>query len=199
MKKILLIGAMILSLTGLVGYAGAATIGFEEFSSGTIVSGPGLFDDVVFTAGPNDVIKVSANVPGPDLTGEKTAQSVPFTHDFPFRADFLIPGVYSVSVAMGDFNADTDNLFLRAYSVTGTLLDEVLFELLSNIYGGPTLSVSGSNIAYVLFGSTGDNPNSVYFDNFTYEATQAVPEPLSVLLFGLGLIGLAGVGRKLKK
>jgi len=37
----------------------------------------------------------------------------------------------------------------------------------------------------------------VAFDNFTYaSATSSVPEPATMLLFGLGLVGLAGMRRK---
>ena len=36
-------------------------------------------------------------------------------------------------------------------------------------------------------------------DGYTINATGVVPEPTSMLLFGLGLLGLAGLRRKLKK
>ncbi len=203
MKKILLIGAMILSLIGLVGYAGATTIDFEEFAAGTTVSGPGIFDDVVFTAGSVSIIAVGA-VPGPELSGSRTAASFTFSNPDPFKAEFLIAGVNSVSVAMGDYNQDQDNLFLIAYDSLGFVLDEVYYQLLGEVYGGPTLTVNASNIAYVLFGSNSpvdanyDYPNSIYFDNFTYNTTP-VPEPTALILLGLGLLGLVSLRRRLIK
>lgn len=193
MKKIIgILSVMFLLLS--VSYAGAVTIDFESFAAGTTVSGAGVFDDFVLSAGADSVITAAAN-PGPDFTGTMAAQGSPFTHRSPFRVDFLISGVDSFSVVMGDYNADADNLFVRAYDSANNLLDEELFALASSVYGGPTMSVSGTNIAYVLFGSTGTYLNSVYFDNVSYNS---VPEPATLLLFGLGLVGLAGLRRKVK-
>jgi len=194
MKKLIGILSVMLLLLG-VGSVGATVIDFESFSAGTIVSGPGVFSDLVLSAG-NDNIVVSSSVPGPTLSGLRTAAANPFTHSSPFRADFLISGVNSVSVAMGDYNADSDNLFVQAFNSSNVMLSSVDYVLSAGTYGGPTLTVTGTDIAYVLFGSTGLYLNSVYFDNFAYDVATSVPEPTTLLLLGLGLLGLAGIRRK---
>ncbi len=103
-----------------------------------------------------------------------------------------------VSVELGDFGADTDDLFLAAYDSFNNLLG-------ADIFPGSTsdtlvnLSVSFANISYVLFGST--NPqflNSVFADNltFTADSTPAIPLPAGGLLLLSGMAGLAFVRRR---
>lgn len=190
---------------GLLGVAMAApaaavpvTIDFEEFAPGDVVSGPGVFAGVTFSSDVDIVIHNVDPAP-PDLGGARAASGSNFTHDDPFRADFASPTTF-VSVAMGDFGQDEELLFLRAFDADGNLLDEALLNLAIEPDGGPTLSVLALGIAYVLFGSTGQFPNSVYFDNFTYEAadTAEIAEPASLTLAaaGLGAFGLLRLRRR---
>lgn len=175
------------------GVASATLIDLESIAAGTNIAGVTI-EDVIFTSGSDQII-VSSGIPGPDFGGDRAASTNPFTSVNPFRADFLIGGVNSVSVVMGDYNADPDNLYVQAYDSANNLLDSVAFALPGSTYGGPTLSVTGSDIAYVLFGSTGTYDNSIYFDNFEYTAS-AVSEPSTLGLLGLSLLGLGFVRRR---
>jgi hypothetical protein len=104
--------------------------------------------------------------------------------------------VNQVSVDLGDWDADADNLLLQAFNSSNVLIASASAINPADVNGGLTLSVSAPGIAYVLFNET-SNPGfqgSIFFDNFTYNA---VPEPATLLLFGAGLLGLGAAKRKL--
>lgn len=108
--------------------------------------------------------------------------------------------VTSISLAMGDFGGDGDNLFLEAYT-DRNLQGLVRFDeggLLSggSSFGYQTLEVQADTVAtsfqsFRAIGGEGSWPNSVYYDNFAFQTT-AVPEPSSLSALGAGLLAWCG-------
>ena len=198
--KIMLGATSALAMAGTVALESASAMTFTEdfdsFTPVTVVSGSGVFDDFELSAG-SDLIRVTPFAPGPNFSGNSIAKDN-FSSANPFRADFSILGVRGVSVTLGDYNQDPDNLFVRAFNSLGTLLDEVTFALPDTTYGGPTLSVSSASedIAYVLFGSTGTFSNSVFADNFSYTVADSTSIPTPALLPGLIGMGVAALRKR---
>lgn len=196
MKKLIVMLTLLLSLLGVVGYAGATTLDFDSYDEGTIISTSGFFSDVAFSSDYDLFVTAASGQLQAELSGKAVRTTTKFTHPNPFVGIFSISGVNSVSVTLGDVNADQDNLFLIAFDSNNNIIDSDSYLWPVDAKGGVNLTVMGTNIAYVKFGSTGTSPNSVYFDNFTYTS---VPEPTTILLIGFGLLGLAGLRRKIKK
>ena len=162
---------------GAVSVSQATVIDFESFSLNDVVSGPGVFPDVVFTAGSQDIaVNNNAALLGPAFGGNNCVRAVPnFSHTDPFRADFLVT-VDSVSVVMGDNGGDDDALYLTAYDVFNNPIASDANVLPLNVKGGLILTVSAAGIDHVIFGSlqtdfVDPNPNSIYWDNFSYFKT----------------------------
>jgi hypothetical protein len=83
--------------------------------------------------------------------------------------------VNSVSVTLGDFGEDIDNLYLELYDLNNTLIGSDFYLLPASVSGGYTLSASSANIAYARFYGRGlNNKNNVFFDNFSYNVVDNV-------------------------
>jgi len=108
------------------------------------------------------------------------------------RADISL-GATSVSVDLGDYNVDSDRIFLEIFDAADNLLGYMDMVISEDFVGMETLSLSAPSISYAVFGAR--NPGSgstVYADNFTFEKIpEVIPSPGAIML---GSIGVAVVG-----
>lgn len=110
------------------------------------------------------------------------------------RADFLSTLTGTVSVDLGDYNADPDLLFLELFDAGSASLGFTSLATLDSDVTMHTLTLSGANIAFAVFGSRAPSisGSSVFADNFTF-INGAVPEPATwaMMLLGFGAIGVS--------
>jgi len=180
MRYLTLAAAAAAALT--TGGAQAATITFDGFTSGTSYSEAGA----TITAAGQTFIGQN----GPGGSNSILANGTP-------RAEFtaLFAGTTGfVSVDLGDFNADSDLLFLEAFDAGNNLLGTQTLLIDASDSVMHTLSLSLAGISSVKFGARAPaiNGNSVYADNLTFRlAGNAVPEPSAwaLLILGFGVVG----------
>jgi len=165
-------------------HAAPITINFDALS----LSGVSSYTEsgVTFTA-PN-----FSTLESPNGTFALLEESEP-TRNF-LRAD-ISGGAVSVSVDLGDFDKDSDLLFLEVFDSSDTSLGRTEFFIEASFTGMETLSLSTPGISYAIFGGIGELGSSVYADNFTITAIPE-PETYAMLLAGLGLLGFTARRRK---
>lgn len=183
-------GAALLAMSSV---ASAVTYDFDTVAAGSYdeVTFSSMFDYVSFDNTGGSSFSVASCTLGPDFTCGNAILNSPYSNEGNSTIatfDYLVD---SVSVTIGDYAADADTLYLYAYDSINNLIASDTFDLASSTSGGPTLSVSAANIAYVEYYGVGINNNSVYWDNFTFSDMSAtVPAPASILLLGVGLLAL---------
>lgn len=178
--------------------AEAVLINFDDQPTDTIITVQYAGLGVIFsTTNPLNPMRTDDGIPGPPFTPPNSVRkAVAFTDPLArYRADFTVP-VSMVKVTIGDFDADPDNIFLRAFDALNNQIAEALGFLPDTLFGGIDLMVSVSGIAYVEWGSqlTDTAPNSVFTDNFEFNA-EVVAEPSSLVLLSLGLAAVAHAKR----
>ncbi|MDT7044024.1 PEP-CTERM sorting domain-containing protein [Candidatus Nitronereus thalassa] len=201
--KLAIAAGSLLALFGIASTASALTIDFEGLGANVNIENVNLGGVAISIAGSAEV-RTSVGTPGGPLTGSRAIVGNPGTHANPFVGQFLgalAGNVNFVSIALGDFGADSDNLYLRAYNSANGLIGTDFDFLPSGENGGRILSLSVAGIDRIEFGSTGAFENSVLADNLTFEwgtlpNTNPTPEPSSIVLLGSGLAGIIVWRRK---
>jgi PEP-CTERM motif len=188
-------------------YAGVATFDFEStpygFNSGSlVVSNGGLTLTITPQGDPTGFIYIGN--PGVALLGSHSAvgsqvNSLQSDMFDPLRFTFSSP-VTSITFAFGDAGGDDDSpVVITGYDAGNNPLGTLTTSYPSGFGAGKTLSGSFANASYFILTSgphtPGSNSDSIYWEVPTV-TFGAIPEPGTLVLFGSGLLGLAGAVRR---
>ncbi|WP_286304107.1 VPLPA-CTERM sorting domain-containing protein [Methylophaga marina] len=188
MKKILKTAIILFSSFIAIAHAAPVAINFNSLSFSNVSSY--TTQGVTFSKG-------SANISTDRTpTGSRGLSGTSFSSDDPFKA-VIAGGAKSVSVDLGDYGNDLDNIFLSVYDIANNLLGTTSVNCCTSSTM-VTLSLAFDDISYAIFGTIGGfYKNSVYADNFTYTpSVSEVPVPAAAWLFASGLMGFTAMRRR---
>ena len=115
------------------------------------------------------------------------------------RADFAGP-VGFVSIDLGDYNADVDQIFLQVFNAANVSLGYVDFLRAGSSFAMDTLSIAVSGIAYAIFGTNSNDLGYIAADNLTWrQDSTVVPIPAAGVLLLTGLGALGGLAARRRK
>ncbi|MDJ1168677.1 PEP-CTERM sorting domain-containing protein [Roseofilum sp. BLCC_M154] len=189
-KSALTVGMVTTSAAAIsVGFAGnakAATLDFEGFSSGEIISGDAFSDLGVIFDQDLEVFTGIGVLPQSGINTVSDAASLGGN-----LSGFFTTAVDFISVFAGDNGGDTDTVTLLGFDEFDNLVASDTFTDLA----AQTLSISGSGITRFEINQVG----LIAIDDFTFNpTTQSVPEP-SLLLGSLMALAAGATGLKRKR
>lgn len=174
------------------GAASAATLDFEGAAPCDSTDAFVTLSTVgTTTCGPITAPTTGSGAIGLYRTGTVTGLSA-------MRADF--GGLVNfVSIDLGDYGADADNIFLEVFSASNVSLGYVDLLRPSSSSAMDTLSLAVAGIAYAIFGTNDHDLGFIAADNLTWEQSAVVPIPAAGVLLVTGLGVLGGLGARRRK
>jgi len=167
-------------------HADATLIDFESFADGDLVSGPGIFGGVAFSA-TGDTIKVTSVGDASKVARHSNEALTPS-----YTATFLTSGVKFVAVSFSNDSPLESSLWLNAYDSSNHLVASAAGYIEGSPFCDFTLLLSSSSdISYVTFGSCGPSAGGLYWDNFEYHKYTVPEVGRSVMFLGLSMLPLA--------
>jgi len=180
MKKIttILVVAACLGLTGVV-QAAPTVIDFESFPAGPFAAY--TEQGVTFSASGGGGAIITATTPNGTLgLLDNNSPRKELRADIPGGTTFI-------SVDLGDFDVDSDRLFLEVFDAGDNLLTSNFAVIATDFTAMVTFTATNvtPTMAYAVFGARDAvNGSSVFADNFTFEP---IPAPGAILLGSIGV------------
>lgn len=205
MRKLskLLTGLLIVLLSCIPAYAsfitsagdpalsGSALIDFEAQVSGSFTSL--TIGNVTFSTSGGQVGYISSDYSGQYNNSGKSLQN---TYSSDAFSSLRISFASAVSAFGFNWGASDQPWQLRAYDSGNNLLEGWTMPTTSSSNAGEFYGISYAGITYAILDTTSVG-DYIFVDNFRYApASVGVPEPTTMLLLGLGLIGLAAFRKR---